>query len=263
MLSQGEFPKGMDVKNMISQIGQKARWNPATFFGRLFPLADKMGMEAIHATNVSTLSSPDTKQWPYKKLFEDAGLPVPKDLRTRGAWMKRQLEVRGDAIANKIVSEKPGLVYLSGGEGKVIFDKVAPKGKVYEQEVKWTSGLGNEQKLTMKAVDLGGTRVVFGPHVTAQTGNAKPVVEARNALLSGDFSKASPVAAPAKVAPKKKGVDPKVADEIKARGGGSSGMADWSVLKLQKAYERAYDAGDDLKMRQIVQVLKNKGALVE
>jgi hypothetical protein len=58
-------------------------------------------------------------------------------------------------------------------------------------------------------------------------------------------------------------VDPKVADEIKARGGGSSGMADWSVLKLQKAYERAYDAGDDLKMRQIVQVLKNKGALVE
>jgi hypothetical protein len=55
----------------------------------------------------------------------------------------------------------------------------------------------------------------------------------------------------------------KMQSQVKAKPGGSSGMADWSVLKLQKAYERAYDAEDKAMMAQIAQVLKNKGALVK
>lgn len=265
-LKQGKLWSGWDVQEGMGRVKAK-EVGYQTYLGRAWKLAQELGFKRHGNANISPLPAENEKVWPYGEVFKRAGMD-PGVFANRDLWRKTATAERGDLLVQRIREEQPGAVYLGGAPSRGLFDRMSPGNKVYERTVTWRSPQGNEKSATFRAMQIGNTNIVMGPHFTAQMPTA--VTDVRKKFLQGDFSGAKTVEA-AKVAPKKKGVDPKVADEImkelraevKTKGGGSSGMADWSVLKLQKAYERAYDAGDDLKMRQIVQVLKNKGALVE
>jgi hypothetical protein len=223
-------------------------------------LAAEVGAVKMSNTNVSWLPSPDEKVWPWGKMFERANID-PGPFKSRSSWIKHSVEVRGDLIKDKILKEKPEKVYISGKNGSSIFEKLTRGSNPFQTTVKWVSPTGNERQVTFMVAKLGNSRIVLGPHFTAQM--PKSVIDMRVRLMKGErpdnavtvntgpTMKQSAVKV-AKVAAKelKREVKPEVAKKVD--------MATWSVTRLQTAYQRAYDREDTKLMTQIQTVLNSR-----
>jgi len=204
------FPKGLSVKEELSKMGSEdgIAWvKPHTYLGKALKLAESIGSGKVYNTNVSWLASPSESVWPWGKLFEKAKMD-PGPFRTRASWLKHSVEVRGDLIKDKILKEKPENVYISGSNGISIFEKLARGSNPFQTTVSWVSPKGNEKKATFTVAQVGDSRIVHGPHFTAQM--PKSVIDMRIRLMKGErpenavgVQPASGTVKPMKVAPAK------------------------------------------------------------
>jgi hypothetical protein len=169
-LNRGEVPKGLRTEGILKEVAAK-RWSPGTYVAKAGRALKASGMEEAHFLNPSILSAPGEK-WPYKKLFQDAGLPVPTRYKTRQEWMKHSLQTRGRILEEQIRSKKPEVVYFGGAFNRALFDKLAGGGKVRTEVVKWESKSGAPQETEFRSVQLGPTRLILGPHFNSQQNNA-------------------------------------------------------------------------------------------
>jgi hypothetical protein len=241
------------------------------------------GLSTFGSANPSGLWKPSQDYGQFKELYEAAGKD-PGPFKNNNTWYKYSSGRQADELLRIVKEAKPKMMYFGGNQSDEAEKRIRSefqRGGTFRIGSQTQAGKSVEKEFRYHVYqhpDGSRTVAVFGPHTGARGFNSN-----RNLMLgAGEVAKGlinegvvpkqissakilgTGDLAPIKVAKGAVVAKPaKVADEIKAKGGGSSGMADWSVLKLQKAYERAYNAGDELKMRQIVQVLKNKGALVE
>jgi len=183
LLLTGEIPKGWNVKQEVDRFGTAPGINSSTYLGKGIKLAQEIGATKMANTNISWLPSPNENVWPWGKMFERAGMD-PGPFKTRGSWIKHSVEARGDLLREKILKEKPENVYFSGGNGKAVFDKLAKDGKPFQTTVNWVSPKGNAKSATFTVVQLGDSRIVHGPHFTAQM--PKAVLDMRVRLMKGE-----------------------------------------------------------------------------
>jgi len=231
MLATGQVPKGWKIGEEIDRFGSVPGINSSTYLGKGIKLADAIGATSMSNTNVSWLPSPNENVWPWGKMFERAGVD-PGPFKSRSSWIKYSIDKRGDLIKEKILKGKPENVYVSGGNGKAIFDKLAADSKPFQTTVSWVSPNGNEKKATFTVAQVGDSRIVHGPHFTAQM--PRSVIDMRIRLMKGErpenavgVQPASGAVRPMKVAPAKVAKDtakelvaPKVAakpDPVAAR----------------------------------------------
>ena len=207
MLLAGEVPRGWDIRQEIDRFGSIPGINSSTYLGKAVKLGEAIGATSFGNTNVSWLPSPNENVWPWGKMFERAGMD-PGPFKSRSSWVKHSIDKRGDLIKEKILKEKPENVYVSGGNGKAIFDKLTSDSKPFQTTVSWVSPNGNEKKATFTVAQVGNSRVVHGPHFTAQM--PKSVIDMRVRLMKGErpenavgVQPASGAVKPMKVAPAK------------------------------------------------------------
>jgi len=207
MIATGQVPKGWKIGEEIDRFGSVPGINSSTYLGKGIKLADAIGATSMSNTNVSWLPSPNENVWPWGKMFERAGVD-PGPFKSRSSWIKYSIDKRGDLIKEKILKEKPENVYVSGGNGKAIFDKLAADSKPFQTTVSWVSPKGNEKKATFTVAQVGDSRIVHGPHFTAQM--PKSVIDMRIRLMKGErpenavgVQPASGTVKPMKVAPAK------------------------------------------------------------
>ena len=245
MIATGQVPKGWKIGEEINRFGSVPGINSSTYLGKGIKLADAIGASSMSNTNVSWLPSPNENVWPWGKMFERAGVD-PGPFKSRSSWIKYSIDKRGDLIKNKILKEKPENVYVSGGNGKNIFDKLASDSKPFQTTVSWVSPNGNEKKATFTVAQVGDSRIVHGPHFTAQM--PKSVIDMRVRLMKGErpenavgVQPASGAVKPMKVAPAKVAKD--TAKE----------------LATPKAVAKPDAGAAKQKLNGYVQTLKNQG----
>jgi hypothetical protein len=183
MLSRGEIATGLNVGEEMNRFGSVPGINSSTYIGKGIKLAKEIGADKMFNTNVSWLPSPNENVWPWGRMFERAGVD-PGPFKSRSSWIKYSIDKRGDLIKEKILKEKPENVYVSGGNGKAIFDKLAADSKPFQTTVSWVSPNGNEKKATFTVAQVGDSRIVHGPHFTAQM--PKSVIDMRIRLMKGE-----------------------------------------------------------------------------
>jgi hypothetical protein len=207
MLSRGEIATGLNVGEEMNRFGSVPGINSSTYTGKGIKLAKEIGADKMFNTNVSWLPSPNENVWPWGKMFERSNID-PGPFKSRSSWIKHSVEVRGDLIKDKILKEKPENVYISGSNGKAIFDRLAADSKPFQTTVSWVSPNGNEKKATFTVAQVGDSRIVHGPHFTAQM--PKSVIDMRIRMMKGErpenavgVQPASGAVKPMKVAPAK------------------------------------------------------------
>jgi len=259
-LLKGEVATGWNVSEEKKRFGSVPGIDSSTYLGKGIKMAAEVGANKMYNTNVSWLPSPNEKVWPWGKMFERSNID-PGPFKSRSSWIKHSVEVRGDLIKDKILKEKPENVYISGSNGTSIFEKLARGSNPFQTTVKWVSANGNERQVNFMVVKLGESRIVLGPHFTAQM--PRSVIDMRAKLMKGErpdnavtvntgpTMRQSAVRV-AKAAEKelKREVKPEVAKKVD--------MATWSVTRLQTALQRAYDREDTKLMAQIQTVLNSR-----
>lgn len=192
-LLKGVGPSTLSPQEEIDNTGKGKVWKASDYMAKAAVMAKEVGAEKWSNGNMSMLGAPDLNVWPYGEVFKKAGMD-PGVFESRNTWIKHMNSAnRTGAIADSIISQKPGKVFLGGTYGKNIMksyvQKLQEMGIEFKSEQKvvyWTSATGAPKKSTFAIITTPNTRMVFGPHFTAQV--PKSVVDMRAALLSGKES---------------------------------------------------------------------------
>jgi hypothetical protein len=287
-----EAPEGLTV-------GEVKSWNrsPASYAMKGSKLAEKLNEKEIALFNVSDLVRPGTSTFPVKDFLQENGVDTKRFAggvySSDKAWYAASAKAKGPKIVDSIMANQPKLVYIAGtnkdGPQKELFNQVLDKAGVGSETIKITSknvkGKDVNTEVTFGVIDHPSgfkTVVAWGMHLTGTTGSwtetekalvnlvsqpPKSVGSTRLKLMEGGkpgtsvlLEAKSPKVTPAETRRKQANA---VLKELRGETKVSSGMADWPVQKLQRAYDRAYDAEDRAKMNEIVQILRNKGVKVE
>ena len=247
LIEGGDVPFGFNVDEQKGQT----RYSKASFLAKAFKLADALGVKNIMGTNMSLLHSSNEKVWPYGEVFKRAGKD-PGPFESRNSWLKHLATgSRGAALANQILEQKPGKVYLSGANGLGVFNALRDQtnGKVMQLNMPWVSDKGREMTSKFLVLQTGNSNVVFGPHFTAQVPSA--VIDMRLRLLKGEKPEGAVFAQP---------------ETPKARKGGIAKVAQKARKEMVAAPKAATPKVDPAAARKqlngYVQTLRNQGQSV-
>jgi hypothetical protein len=191
-IKKGLNPATMDVDEEIAKIGNGPGkvWDPSTYMAKAARMAKELGINKWSNGNMSIMSAPDLNIWPFGDVFRRANMD-PGVFESRATWMKHMNSAnRTGKIADAIISQKPEKVFLGGSYGANILrsyiKKLKEKGVEFEttgKVVNWVSNAGMPKTSNFVIVTTPYTRMVFGPHFTAQV--PKVVTDMRTALLKG------------------------------------------------------------------------------
>jgi hypothetical protein len=186
-LNKGEVSTSWGAEDVLKSVGKGdgKRFDPASYVAKAAALMKRTGMKGFTMTNTSPLPSPNVDKWPYKTLFEQAGLPVPPRYKNRDNWVDYSLKQTGAKLIDQISKEKPGTVYFAGDYAGRLFSEMAKGQPVFEKTVRWKSKQKDNNEATYRGFRLGDTVVVSGPHLTRKV--AAVGLEPREKFLKGDF----------------------------------------------------------------------------
>jgi hypothetical protein len=185
-LNKGKVSSSWGAEDALKVVGkgEGKRFDPASYAAKAAKMVNKLGFQGFTMANASALPSPNVNKWPYKKLFQQAGLPVPSRYKSRENWINHSLQQTRGRIIESILKEKPGAVYFAGDYSGRVFQEMSKGRAVFEKTVRWKSK-EKENEATYRGFRLGDTVVVSGPHLTRQV--AAVGLEPREKFLKGDF----------------------------------------------------------------------------